>query len=346
MPLGFAIIGAGNIAGVQVEAIKHIAGARVVAINNRTEETGWALAASCGADWMPSTEEAVSRDDVDIVIVSTPSGAHVEPAVLAARSGKHLIVEKPIEITLPRIDQIIEAARTHNVKLTCFFPSRFMQGVQKAKEAIDQGRLGKLVFADAFVKWYRSQDYYDVSWRGTWELDGGGALMNQSIHSIDLLQWLAGPVESLYAKTATLNHDIQTEDTASALLSFKSGGMGVIQGSTSCWPGDPAKIELHGSKGTVVLEEGRITTWKLEDASEGEEEEMLTLEQNLGSGSADPMGISYDKHKRQLQDFISAIQADHEPIISGNEARKAVEIILAIYQAAKEEKAVSLSRQG
>ena len=343
MSLGFAIIGAGNIAGVQIEAIKHIDEARVVVINNRTEATGRALAESCGAEWTGDTKEAVSRDDVDIVIVSTPSGAHVEPAVLAASAGKHLIVEKPIEITLSRIDQIIEAARTHNVKLTCFFPSRFMQGVQKAKEAINQGRLGKLVLADAFIKWYRSQEYYNVSWRGTWEFDGGGALMNQSIHSIDLLQWLAGPVESLYAKTATLTHDIQTEDTASALLSFKSGGMGVIQGATSCWPGDPAKIELHGSKGTIVLEEGRITTWKLEDASEDEEDEMLNLEKKLGSGSADPMGISYDKHRRQILDMLSAIQNNHEPIVSGTEARKAVEIILAIYESANAGQMVLLS---
>lgn len=341
--LGFAIIGAGNIAGVQINAINEIADARVVVINNRTESTGRALAASCGASWTADTEDAVSREDVDVVLVSTPSGAHLAPAILAAKAGKHLLVEKPLEISLPRIDEIIAAAKTHNIKLSCFFPSRFMQGVQKTKEAIDQGRLGKLVFADASIKWFRSQDYYDVSWRGTWQLDGGGALMNQSIHSIDLLQWLAGPVDSLYAKTATLNHKIQTEDTASALLSFRSGGMGVIQGSTSCWPGEPAKIELHGTKGSIVLEEGRISSWKLQDAGNSEEVEMLTLEQKLGSGSADPMGISHDKHKRQIVDFMSAINHDQEPIISGAEARKAVEIILAIYRSANEQRVITLA---
>jgi predicted dehydrogenase len=261
---------------------------------------------------------------------------------MAARAGKHLIVEKPLEITLPRIDQIIEAARTHRVKLTCFFPSRFMQGVQRAKTAMEQGRLGKLVMADAFVKWYRSQEYYDVGWRGTWELDGGGALMNQSIHSIDLLQWLAGPIDSLYATTATLNHNMHTEDTASAVLNFSSGGMGVIQGATSCWPGEAARVELRGTQGTIVLEEGRIATWVLADAAEGEEAKMLQLETKQGSGSADPLGIGYEKHQRQILDMISAIHNDHEPIISGEEARKAVEIILAIYKSAQSKQAVSL----
>ena len=346
MSLSFALIGAGNIAKVQIEAIKHIPGARVAVICNRTEATGRALAETCGADWTADSAAAVSRDDVDIVSICTPSGAHLEAAVLAAEAGKHLIVEKPLEITLKRIDQIIEAAQTNGVKLTCFFPNRFMSGVRKAKEAVEAGRLGQLVFADAFVRWYRDQAYYDVGWRGTWALDGGGALMNQSIHSIDLLQWLAGPVKSIYARTTTLNHDIETEDTAAALLEFTQGGMGNIQGSTSCWPGDPAKIELHGTKGTIVLEEGRITSWQLADAKEGEEAAMVGLEQSSGSGSADPMGISYENHRQQMLDMIDAIENDREPLIPGKEARKAVEIILAIYESARESQAVMLEHAG
>ena len=345
MSIGFAIIGAGNIAGVQVEAIESIPDARVVVVCNRTEATGRAVAAGCGAQWTADLDAAVSHPDVDIVSVTTPSGAHAEPAVAAAAAGKHLMIEKPIEITLPRIEQIIDAARNNNVKLTCFFPSRFMLGVERAKEAIDAGRLGRLVYGDATIKWYRSQEYYDVGWRGTWELDGGGALMNQSIHSIDLLQWLAGPVESLVARTATLNHEIETEDTAAALLTWRGGGMGVIQGSTSCWPGDPARVELHGTRGTIALEEGRIVTWKLEDAAEGEEAHMLDLEERQGSGSADPMGIGFEKHRRQIVDMIAAIRDDREPAVPGAEARKAVAIILAIYQSARSGGFVSLSSQ-
>jgi predicted dehydrogenase len=343
MSLNFAIIGAGNIAKVQVEAIKHIPGARVAVVSNRTEATGRALAGSCGADWTADVTEAVSRSDVDIVSICTPSGAHTEPAVTAAKAGKHLMVEKPIEITLPRIAQIIDAAESYHVKLTCFFPSRFMLGVEKAKEAIDQGRLGDLVFGDAYVKWYRSQEYYDTDWRGTWALDGGGALMNQSIHSIDMLQWLAGPVKNVFARTATLNHQMETEDTAAALIDFESGGMGVIQGATSCWPGEPARVELHGTKGTITLEEGRITTWNLADAGEAEKAEMLSLEAKLGSGSQDPMGISFEKHRRQILDMISAIENDHDPIIPGDEARKAVAIILAIYESSRTGQSVAPS---
>ena len=335
MSIGFAIVGAGNIAGVQVEAIKHIPEARVAVVSGRTEATGRALAESCGADWTSDLEAAVSRSDVDIVSICTPSGAHLEPALVAAQAGKHLMIEKPIEITLPRIDAIIEATGENGVTLTCFFPSRFMLGVEKTREAIEQGRLGRLVYGDAFVKWYRSQEYYDVGWRGTWALDGGGALMNQSIHSIDLLQWLAGPVESLSARTGTLNHEMETEDTAAALLSFRGGGMGVIQGATSCWPGEPARVELRGTRGTIVLEEGRIVTWKLEDASGEEEEQMLSLERRLGSGSADPMGIGFEKHQWQIEDMIAATREGREPAVAGAEARKSVEIILAIYESAR-----------
>ena len=342
MPFGIALIGAGNIARVQLEAIKHIENAKVSVVCNRDENRGKKLAESAGAFWTNDLKSAVERDDVDIVSVCTPSGAHLEPALLAARARKHLMVEKPLEISLTKIDQIVSAAKEHKVKLSCFFPSRFMKGVAKTKEAIDQGRLGKLILADAYVKWFRDQTYYDVGWRGTWELDGGGALMNQSIHSIDLLQYLAGPVKSVFAHTATLAHDMETEDTAAAVLRFGSGAIGVIQGSTSCWPGSPARLELCGTKGSVTLEEGRIVRWELKDTTEKEKEAMLSLEQTSGSGSADPMGIDFENHKRQIEDMLSAIENSHEPVIAGEEARKAVEIILAIYQSAKDSRLVEV----
>ena len=342
MSVGFAIVGAGNVAGVQVEAIRHIPEARVVVVTGRSEMTGRALAESCGADWTSDLEAAVSRSDVDIVSVCTPSGPHLEPAVVAAEAGKHLMIEKPIEITLHRVDAIIEAAERNGSTLTCFFPSRFMLGVEKTREAVAQGRLGRLVYGDAFIKWFRPQEYYDVGWRGSWALDGGGALMNQSVHSIDLLRWLVGPVESLFARVTTLSHDMETEDTAAVLLSFRGGGLGVIQGSTSCWPGDPARVELRGTKGTIVLEEGRIVTWRLEGASEEEEACMLGLEEASGSGSADPMGIGYERHRKQIVDLISALREGREPVVSGTEARKSVEIVLAIYESARTGTPISL----
>jgi len=226
--------------------------------------------------------------------------------------------------------------------LACVFPLRFAQGVHKAKAAVEAGRLGRLTLADVFVKWYRPQTYYEGNWSGTWQLDGGGALMNQSIHNIDLIQWLAGPVESVLARTATLAHEMQTEDTASAVLTFHNGALGVIQGATSCWPGDRARVELHGDRGTIVLEEGRIVVWKLADAAPGEEEAMLTLEQQQGSGAADPTAIGYEMHRRQLVDLMEAIRQGRPPAIQGAEARRSVEIIRAIYLAASEQRLVTL----
>jgi UDP-N-acetyl-2-amino-2-deoxyglucuronate dehydrogenase len=218
-----------------------------------------------------------------------------------------------------------------------------MEGVHYAKTALDAGRLGRLTLADVFVKWYRPQSYYDTGWRGTWALDGGGALMNQAIHTIDLLQWLVGPVESVVGRTATLAHQIETEDTASAVLSFKNGALGVIQGATSAWPGDPARVELRGDRGTIVLEEGRIVTWTLADAAPGEAEAMLTLEgQGGGSGAADPMAIGSERHRRQIVDFIEAIRQRRPPRIEGAEARKSVEIIRAIYRSAAADRLVTL----
>lgn len=341
-PLNFAVIGAGNIGKIQAEAIRHIPAARLAVVCNRGEAAGRALAENHGATWVADFHEAVTRDDVDVVTVCTPSGTHAEIAIAAAGAGKHLLVEKPIDITLPRIDQLLAAVQQAGVVLACVFPLRFAQGVHKAKAAVDAGRLGRLTLADVYVKWYRPQTYYNGNWRGTWAIDGGGALMNQAIHNIDLMQWLAGPVASVMARTATLAHTMQTEDTAAAVLTFENGALGVIQGATSCWPGDRARVELRGDRGTIVLEEGRIVVWKLADAPPGEEEAMLTLEQSQGSGAADPTAIGYEMHRRQIVDLVEAIRDHRPPAIQGAEARRSVEIIRAIYIAASEQRLITL----
>jgi UDP-N-acetyl-2-amino-2-deoxyglucuronate dehydrogenase len=341
-PIRFAIIGAGNIAKIYVDAFAHVPEACVTVICNRTEVTGRTLAERAGATWVADYREAVTRTDVDAVVVATPSGAHADSALIAAQAGKHLLVEKPIEITLPRVDAIIAAAERAGVVLACVFPLRFAEGGHQAKAALAAGRLGRLALVDVYVKWFRPQSYYDGSWRGTWALDGGGALMNQAIHNIDLMQWLAGPVRSVFGRTATLAHQMETEDTASAVLTFENGALGVIQGATSSWPGDPARVELHGDRGTIVIEEGRIVTWKLADAMPGEEEAMLALETQGGSGAADPMAIGYEKHRRQIVDMVGAIQEGRPPAIQGAEARRSVEIVRAIYQSAALNRPVEL----
>ncbi len=341
-PLRFAIVGAGNIGKLHARAVSASDDARVSVVCDRNAAAGQALAEAHDADWVDDYRQAVERDDVDVVCVCTPSGAHAEVAEAAAQAGKHLVVEKPIDVTLERADRIIRAAQQAGVKMTCVFPNRFRQGPWAARKAIAEGRLGRLTLADAYVKWYRSQEYYAGTWRGTWALDGGGALINQSIHSIDLLQWLAGPVETVFGHTAILAHDIETEDTASAVLRFRNGAQGVIQGSTACWPGDRARVELHGDRGTIVLQEGCITAWKLADASPDEEAQMLALETAQGSGSADPMGITYELHRRQLAELIEAIRYGRPLAIEGAEGRKALEIILAIYQSVRSGQVVRL----
>jgi len=341
-PLRFAVIGAGNIGKIHVQALQQIADAQVSVVCSRTEAPGHALAATCGAVWEPDYITAVQRADVDVVAICTPSGTHAEIAIAAAQAGKHILIEKPIDITLPRVDSIITAAQQAQVVLACVFPRRFSAGVHKAKAALEAGRLGRLTMADVYVKWYRPQSYYGGSWRGSWTLDGGGALMNQAIHNIDLLQWLVGPVDSVIGRTATLAHQMETEDTASALLTFKNGALGVIQGATSSWPGDPARVELRGDRGTIILEEGKIATWKLADAAPDEEAQMLNLEETQGSGAADPTAIGSEMHRRQIVDMIAAIREKRPPMIEGAEARKSVEIIRAIYQSAAENRAVTL----
>lgn len=332
----FAIIGAGNIGHVHAQAIAAIPGARLTVVGSKNPDRGQALAKANDALWIPDYLDAASHPAVDVVCICTPTGAHAELAVAAAEAGKHLVIEKPLDVTLARVDQILAAARAAGVKTTCIFPYRCMDGSQAAKKAVEAGRLGRLTMADARVTWYRTQEYYDLGvWRGTWELDGGGALMNQSIHAIDLMQWLAGPVNSVFGRVGTLAHRMETEDTGAAVLTLANGGIATIQGATSCWPGLPATVALYGDEGTIVLHEGRIVTWKLADAVPGEEEAMLALEGGQGSGSSDPMGVSYELHRRQLADMVQAIQEDRPPAIDGAEGRASIEIILAIYKSAK-----------
>ncbi|MFL7810119.1 MAG: Gfo/Idh/MocA family protein [Anaerolineae bacterium] len=328
---GIGLIGAGNIARVHAAAIEEIPNAHLVSVYDTFEAAGRAFTEMfSGVEWTSDLVAFLARDDIDVVNVCTPSGTHAQLAVEAARAGKHLIVEKPLDVTLAKADQIIAAAQENGVKLTGIFPYRFRHGIHKAKEAIEQGRLGKLVMADAYVKWYRSDEYYR-GWHGTWALDGGGALINQSIHNIDVLQLLAGPVVSVFGHIAALAHDIEAEDTASALLTFANGAMGVIQGATSCWPGDPAHAEFHGTRGTIVLEEGRIARWDLEDATDEEKEAVMTLEQREGHAFNDPAAIAHTTHRRQIEDLLSAIEEDRAPRVTGIEARKAIEIIRAVY---------------
>ena len=263
---GFGIIGCGMIAKFHAKAIGDIRGARVVACFDQAPAAADKLAEATSCKAYHKLDDLLADPAVQIVTIGTPSGAHLEPAVAAARAAKHVIVEKPLEITLRRCDQIIDACRQSGVVLSTIFPSRFHDSSQELKRAVDGGRFGRLTLGDAYVKWYRSQAYYDSgAWRGTWELDGGGALMNQAIHSVDLLTWLMGPVVEVRAKTALLAHQrIAVEDIALATVEFANGALGVIEAATTVYPGYLKRIEIHGNAGSAALEEEDIVKWDFE----------------------------------------------------------------------------------
>ncbi|MEZ6076738.1 MAG: Gfo/Idh/MocA family oxidoreductase [Pirellulaceae bacterium] len=244
---------------------------------------------------------------------------------------------------------MIDACETAGVKLATIFPSRFHRSSQLMKQAVEQGRFGKLALGDAYVKWYRTQEYYDSgAWRGTWELDGGGALMNQAIHSVDLLLWLMGPVVDVMAHTATLAHErIEVEDVATATLRFANGALGTIEATTAGFPGSLKKIELTGSRGTAILEEEDIIKWEFADPTEDDARLRAEMQgrTKTGGGAGDPAAIGHHAHSLLFRDFLEAIEQDRPPCIDGREGMRSVELILAIYESAKTGQRVELAPQ-
>lgn len=349
----FAIIGCGVISKTHQEQIAAINGARLVAVADIAEEKAKSLAEKAGADWYTDYREMLKRKDIDIVNILTPSGMHAEMTIEAARAGKHVIVEKPMDITLEKAKAMIQECRQAGVKLSVISQHRFDPSTVRVKEDLEAGKFGNMVLGHATVNWYRSQDYYDSGdWRGTWALDGGGALMNQSIHTIDLLQYLMGPVESIYAHTATLAHQrIEVEDVAVATVKFKNGALGTISGTTSAYPGLSARLEIFGTLGTAVIEHDRLTHYYFRSAEEqgamygGGEAVNLAAEESFPdrSGASDPAAIFGYAHRMQILDMIHAIREDREPLVNGEDGLKPLEIILAIYKSAQTGQPVTLS---
>jgi predicted dehydrogenase len=307
------------------------------------------LAAETGCGAYTRLPELLGDPRVDVVTICTPSGAHLEPALAAARAGKHVIVEKPLEVTLKRCDRIIQACQQNKVVLSTIFPSRFHESSRLIKRAVDAGRFGKLTVGDAYVKWYRSQEYYDSgAWRGTWKLDGGGALMNQAIHSVDLLTWLLGPVASIAAQTGTIAHQrIAVEDVAVASLRFANGAFGGVEATTAAYPGHLKRIEVYGTEGAAVLEEEDIKVWEFakKSSSDAALRRRMAGKTQTGGGAADPAAIGHHGHTAQFKDVLSAIKSGRPPLVDGPEGRRSVEIILAIYKAAETGRTVSLPLQ-
>lgn len=346
MAVGFGIIGCGMIAGFHARAIAECRGARLAAGFDSVPEAADRLAQTTGCKAYHDLNEMLADPAVDVVTVATPSGAHLEPAVAAARAGKHVIVEKPLEITLRRCDRIIAECEKAGVVLSTIFPSRFHDSAVEMKRAVDAGRFGRLTVGDAIVKWYRTQQYYDSGqWRGTWELDGGGALMNQAIHSVDLLYWLMGPVAEIRARTAMLAHQrIAVEDVAMATLQFDSGALGILEASTAIYPGYLKRIEIHGSAGSAVMEEEDLVKWDFakKDRRDAQIRRKMAERKSGGGGAADPAAIGHHGHARQFRDVLRAIRQGTPPRVDGHEGRRSVEIILGVYKAAETGRAVAL----
>ena len=346
MATGFGIIGCGMIARFHARAIADVPGAKLVAAFDTVPAAADRLAEATGCKAYHDLHQMLADNDVEVVTVGTPSGAHLEPAVAAARAGKHLIVEKPLEITLRRCDKIIAECEKAGVVLSTVFPSRFHDSSVEMKRAVAQGRFGRLTVGDAIVKWYRTQGYYDSGqWRGTWELDGGGALMNQAIHSVDLLCWLMGPVAEIRARTALLAHQrIAVEDVAMATLQFENGALGVIEASTAIYPGYLKRIEIHGSAGSAVMEEEDLIKWDFARKRKRDETIHRKMAERVsgGGGAADPAAIGHHGHTRQFRDVLKAIKTGTTPLVDGPEGRRSVEIILGIYKAAETGRAVKL----
>ncbi|GAA4461604.1 Gfo/Idh/MocA family oxidoreductase [Novipirellula rosea] len=346
MTIGIGIIGCGMIAGFHSKAIKDAKGAKLVGCATRNPEQAAAFAEKNGCKSYESIEAMLADPEIQAVSICTPSGAHRDPAVLAAQAGKHVIVEKPLEITVERCDQIIQACEDAGVRLAVTFQSRFHESSKIMKKAVEEGRFGKITMGDSYVKWYRTQDYYDSgAWRGTWELDGGGALMNQAIHSVDLLLWLMGDVVEISAMMDTMTHErIEVEDVVVANLRFANGALGVIEATTTAYPGALKRIEISGSEGTAVLEEEDIRDWQFANETEKDAEIRKTMagKTETGGGAADPSSIGHHGHTMLFEEFVSSINEDRPCSIDGREGRRSIEVIRAIYESAKTGKRVKL----
>ncbi|MDF2962259.1 MAG: oxidoreductase [Paenibacillus sp.] len=326
----FAILGCGVIAEIHANAIRETEEAELVAVCDNDPFKGRQFAGKHGGTLYHELEQMLQNEEIEVVSICTPSGFHADQAILAARAGKHVLAEKPMAICLDDAKRMISVCKEQGVLLGTIFPRRMSPAAQFVKKWIQDGRLGKLSLCDASMKIYRSQQYYDsAGWRGTWDIDGGGAMMNQGIHTVDLLQWLAGPVQSVYGKARTLLRQIEVEDTAVSLLEFKNGAVGVLEVTTTSYPDFGQRLELHGEKGSIIYKEDEIVLLKVE----GEEVPIPKFK---------PFQVIPDGHRMQIRDMALAVQENLIPVVPGEEGLHALEIILGTYESSRRQSEVVL----
>ena len=335
--LRWGIAGCGNVAHVHALAVKEMDDVDLVACYDVKSEKAKEFGEKYGIKWFDNLESFL-EEPLDVVSICTPSGSRKEIAIKAMERGINVITEKPMEVTLEAIDEMIDASERFNVKLGCILQTRFAPAEQKIRELVDNGELGKIVLIEADVRWFRSKEYYrSGGWRGTWKYDGGGALMNQAIHTIDLMIWYGGPVKSVFGMTRTLFHDIEVEDTAVANLEFENGTLGVIKATTSITPGFPRKLGIYGTKMSAELIGEDLYIYDFER----QEGELLVAGETVAT-SSNPAGFSHENHKRQFTDFVRAIRQNTKPMIDGKEAKRVVKLILSIYESSRTGKLLEL----
>ncbi len=350
----FGIIGAGVIGPTHAKAISSLPDAELVAVTDIIPELAHKLADTYHARAYTDIQEMLDKEQLDVVTVCTPSGMHGEHACMVMRSGRHVIVEKPMEIRREAMDEMLRVQAEHKVKLAVISQHRFDAATQQVHQLLEEKAFGRLVMGNALIPWWRSQKYYDSgAWRGTWALDGGGVLINQSIHTIDVLQWLMGRVESLFAYTDTLVHRMETEDVGVAVLRFTNGALGTIAATTGAYPGTGTRVEIYGDKGTAIIEADELSYLHLarDDKEEvgaygagskaAKAEKIARAEET--SAASDPAALSYKSHALQIADMIRAIRENGTPLVDGYAARHPVDIILSIYESARTGKEVRLS---
>ena len=329
------IIGTGAISHMHAKAYRNI-GFRITACTDINQKSGETFAAQHGGVFLPTYEEICRHPDVDYVDVCTFPDFRLQPIRICAETGKHVQVQKPISTSLATAREMVQVARAAGILLGVVSQHRFDDSTRFLKRAIDGGRLGRLIQCDAYVKWYRSAEYYGRPIKGSWAVEGGGALINQAIHQIDVLRWLAGPVDKLHAmwQLGAL-HKIESEDVVNALLRYSSGATGVIQASTAMWPGYSERVEIHGTKGSAILTGDKLTHWDVQGDAAANAADPAPVASEVASGASDPMAISLEPFERQFLDFADAIKNKRKPLVAGEEGCEALEIVERIYDSCR-----------
>lgn len=326
--LGVALIGCGSISHVHMAALKEIDLVNICGVWAARPELRLEFADKHSVSVYESYEEVLDDPQVNTVIITLPPGIHVDYGVKAAAAGKNVVLEKPMDINVAKCRALIDSCHQNGVKLAVIYQNRFTKAAQTVKRALEQELLGKVFLADAYVKWYRSPEYYTSNaWRGTWDLEGGGALINQAIHTIDLVQWFMGGAKQVTGIIRTVTHQIETEDLGIALVEYNNGAIGVIEGSTAVVPGFKERVELHGTKGTIILEGGNIKEWKVAGCEEGD----YVAKQKVIYGDTNSPALTNDNHLAQLREIFQAFSVGKEPMVNGEEGLKSLEIVRAVY---------------